>query len=696
MAETTGGYDANRDYLVNVEAAGDRVRAFLDGAPLFDVHDNRFASGSVALYCGQNAGGQFRDARVDDLRGNAPVVYRFKFTTSDFTDFRHHVHSFTSQVFRAALPDLNGVAASIGAAVALTAVGQPPAEAEARAYDTLATKALGTDARQPVTRLDVSRVEQGGAALGLLVRTADPVDWRRTALSLLRAPPQPLLPDPPHGPRLIRATFATDAAPQPNAESVTVLLDAGMDLAGWRIQRRTLPSANAPAMADGSVLFRAGLDADQGPDAIQTAPLWEPALANLADFRVISAVGGVGTPMWAAGAGVLRQDGNFRVVDPPFVTPPRKPGTYAVCTAAASWRDIRLAARLRASPGGAIGMVFRFRDVQNHYRFAFDSVRNVRELTKRVNGTIRLLFSQPFAFVTGHTTKWSWRRSPAGCASASTACRSARSSTTTSLRGSAGFYTYERPLPRFDQVVAESLTRVLGPWIIHDHGDIHAASRWRIENRLLRQDVELFTAAPSVATADRSGSAAVTGDATLTDLRITAAAQPPGPGTRLRVPLADADNHYRLLFGVARQRRLVRRAGGVSTLLWSAAAGPLAPMEVIIEAIGDRLRAWVDDAPLFDVYDDGLAAGQAGVLSLDGSAGAWSAFEVRHARPGWEDWHVFGAAEGWRAAGRRFEVRGARGRPDTRGAVQGRSASSRSWPPPDSRRGCGPQALTCV
>ena len=208
---------------------------------MFNVRDNRLASGSVSLYCGQNAGGQFRDVRVDDLRGNAPVVYRFKFTTSDFTDFRHHIHSFQGLVFRAALADLNDVAASVGAAVALAAANQQPAEAEARAYNTLADKALGTAARQPVTRLDVSRVEHGGSALALIVRTADPLDWRRTTLSLLLAPAQLLQSDPPTGPRLIRATFAMGAAPQPNDESVTALLDAA--------HRRTALATNIPAAA---------------------------------------------------------------------------------------------------------------------------------------------------------------------------------------------------------------------------------------------------------------------------------------------------------------------------------------------------------------------------------------------------------------------------------------------------------------
>ncbi|HEU0138916.1 MAG TPA: hypothetical protein VFQ79_04365 [Bryobacteraceae bacterium] len=661
LDESAGGYDTNRDYLASIEAAGPRIRVFLDGAPLFDVSDNRFASGSVALYCGQNAGGHFRDARVDDLRGTAPVVYRLKFTTSDFTDFRHHIHSFPSQVFRAAFPDLNDVAASIGAALPLTGATQAPQEAEARAYDTLATKALGTAARQPVALLDVTRVEQGGAALGFLVRTADPIDWRRTALSLLRAPQQPLMPDAPSIPRLIRATFATGATPQPNDESITVLLDTGMDLAGWQIQRRTLPSANAQALAAETVLFRANLDTDQGPDSIQSDSLWKPRLNNLNDFDMADSPGGIGTSMWAAGAGFLRQDGNFRVTDPPLTEPPPRLGTYAVRALAGEWRDVRFSVRLRANTGAAAGVVFRYQDVQNHYRFAFDSARNVQELTKRVNGRTSLLFRKPFNFAAGRFHALVVEALGARLRVTVDRLQIAEVFDDDLAQGAAGFYTFLQPLPRFDQVTAASLTRTLGPWTIYDHGDVRATSEWRVENRLLRQSVDLFTAPPAAATAQRSGSAAVTGDAAWTDVRITAAAQPEAAGIAgIVFRWRDSDNHYRLVFdGVNGQRWLVRRMGGVSTRLWSG-AGQLGTMEVAVEAIGNRLRAWVDGAVLFDVYDDALAAGRAGVLSMDDSAGVWSAFEVRHVQPAWEDWHVFGTNEGWRAAGRRFEIRAGR------------------------------------
>ena len=666
LGEARGGYDMNRDYLVQIEVVrqqvevvgqqvDSRIQAFVDGVLVFDVIDNRFASGGVALYCGQNAGGQFRDVRVDDLRGRAPIVYRFKFTTSEFTDFRHHVHSHPGLAFRATLPDLNGVAAALGQAVALDVANQPPANSEARAYDELAVKSLGTDARQTLTRLDVTRIEHAGTAIGLLVRTAEPIDWRRTSAALARAQGQALLPVPANGPRVIRATFADTAALRANDESVAILLDAGADVGGWRVQTRSLPSANAPVDPDGTVLFGANLDVDRQGDALKRARLWRPPLADLAQFTSVNAPGGIGTASWAAGAGVLRQDGNYLVPDMAAAEPARQ-GTYAVRTGA-DWRDVRMAARIRLSATGAAGIVCRFQDANNHYRFAFDPTRNVSELTKRVNGVTSALFSQPFALTVGQQSEVVFEALGSRLRITVNRVVIAEVFDGDLTHGSVGFHTWARPLPRFDRVTVESVARTLGPWTIHDHGGIEFASRWQVWQRTFRQDAALFASAPSLAMIDRSGSAAVPGDSGWTDVRIVASFDAALAGAAgLVFRWHDADHHYRLLFdGTTRQSRLVRRSGGASTVLWSAAA-PFTSMEVVVEAIGNRLRAWVDDVLLFDVRDDGLSTGRAGVLAIDGAAAIWSAFMVRHVEPKWEDWYQFDAAIGWRAAGRRLRV----------------------------------------
>jgi hypothetical protein len=70
-------FQTNRDYRVTIEAVGDRLRVSLDEEVVCDVNDPALASGGVGLYCWDNAGARFGDVRVDDLRKQAPVVYRY-------------------------------------------------------------------------------------------------------------------------------------------------------------------------------------------------------------------------------------------------------------------------------------------------------------------------------------------------------------------------------------------------------------------------------------------------------------------------------------------------------------------------------------------------------------------------------------------------------------------------------------------
>jgi hypothetical protein len=117
--------------------------------------------------------------------GPGPVVYRFAFTTSRFTDFLHHLHSFDDETWRLDLAPPPALAAALAAAAPPDA---PPADAEAerRAYEALAA-ALGTAARRAPARVEATRLHGAGAAWALLVRSPEPIDWRRTTLEVLFA-----------------------------------------------------------------------------------------------------------------------------------------------------------------------------------------------------------------------------------------------------------------------------------------------------------------------------------------------------------------------------------------------------------------------------------------------------------------------------------------------------------------------------
>jgi hypothetical protein len=77
-------------------------------------------------------------------------------------------------------------------------------------------------------------------------------------------------------------------------------------------------------------------------------------------------------------------------------------GTGATCASPQSPRNAT----------GAVGIVFRFRDVNNHYG-SLSMARATSELTKRVNGVTQLLFSHPSPLVIGQQYKIVVKRSRA-------------------------------------------------------------------------------------------------------------------------------------------------------------------------------------------------------------------------------------------------------------------------------------------
>ena len=94
LEEDHFAYILNEDLLITAEVIGSSLRLFQDGALIFDVTDEWIARfGTTGLYSWNNGGAGFTDVRVDDFRAEAPVVYRFKFTTSKFANFFHHMRS---------------------------------------------------------------------------------------------------------------------------------------------------------------------------------------------------------------------------------------------------------------------------------------------------------------------------------------------------------------------------------------------------------------------------------------------------------------------------------------------------------------------------------------------------------------------------------------------------------------------------
>ena len=227
-------YEQQRDYLVTVEATGDALRVYQDGAPVFEVNDAAHAQGSVGLYAYGNTGARFADVRVDDFRQTARAAYRFQFTTSLFANFFHHLHSYQDETWRVAVEaaDVASALPALGKAVPPDA---PPTDEEARAYETLATALLGQTARQNPREVQVTRVDISGVPSAYLVQSPEPIEWRRTALALLRTDFARTEPATPGRVKLAAVNFGGDRI---SIASVALLLREPLNLTGYRIESR--------------------------------------------------------------------------------------------------------------------------------------------------------------------------------------------------------------------------------------------------------------------------------------------------------------------------------------------------------------------------------------------------------------------------------------------------------------------------
>jgi YVTN family beta-propeller protein len=232
-------YNAGQDdpYRIRIEAVGSRILISQNGAVVFTVASAASLTGTAGL---RQPAAQtvFSDFGVSDLSAGAPVAYRFHFTTSKFTNFYHQIHSFQDRLWTAD----RTTPLDLSAAVSSLPTGELPAQSvtdmEARAYDDLALQALGSASAQDPPQLDITRLEHANAVLGWLVRSPEPIDYTRAQITLSAVPRILARGKAPGAVKIAEAELG-------DAESVTLLAREAIDLTGYRVEYRQMPSALA-------------------------------------------------------------------------------------------------------------------------------------------------------------------------------------------------------------------------------------------------------------------------------------------------------------------------------------------------------------------------------------------------------------------------------------------------------------------
>jgi hypothetical protein len=101
---------------------------------------------------------------------------------------------------------------------------------------------------------------------------------------------------------------------------------------------------------------------------------------------------------WSAASGTMVQSSNIYSLSGGDLA---RPGTYAYYSGGIAWTDYRADVTLRSEDDDAIGVMFRYQDSNNYYRFSWDRSRNYRRLVKKEAGVFSVLVEDAVPYNTG-------------------------------------------------------------------------------------------------------------------------------------------------------------------------------------------------------------------------------------------------------------------------------------------------------
>jgi len=349
----------------------------------------------------------------------------------------------------------------------------------------------------------------------------------------------------------------------------------------------------------------------------------------LSGYTVIDETGTGGPSAWLVSGGVLVQGSG--IGGPVGSVDNDRPGTLLI-TGSQTWVDYTTTVRLKSHERGRCGVLFRYRDKDNYYRFLMDEKRPLMRLEKKVNGVYTTLAERLVPYVRHNYYD-------VRCVANGTSIEvyvddepffSVTDSSLTA--GQVGLYTWQNLLTVFeDLTVTESddyqapVNRVftdffedgaLRGWTIIDHARQSGASSWL-------ETIGVPMQLSNIGDLDVTNPIAKRGtvclaDATVPDDMQFAASMLSYDDDAMGLVFryTDADNHYRFSWNRAlRERQLQKVHQGVWSVLWSDSNdfNPLQWYRVRIEAVGPRLRLFVGEELLADVTDLTHKSGSAGL-----------------------------------------------------------------------------------
>ncbi len=297
------------------------------------------------------------------------------------------------------------------------------------------------------------------------------------------------------------------------------------------------------------------------------------------------------------------------------------------------WTDYRLRVGLSSDGGtGAIGVVFRFSDDRNYYRFSMDRSGPTRRLDRVVNGVVTTLISDDVPHPANERMTVTVDAIGARLRVYVGAALVFDQVEASHPAGMIGLYAHDNDNACFDEVEVEvppleafALFRdrfregSSAAWQVVTAGNVSGPAAWSAATGVMVQSSNVHSLPVDAASLPKEGTLAIAGDSTWADLAFE---------TRLRSSdddaigivfrYVDSNNYYRL--SMARSgtyRRLVKKVNGTFTSLWTDAftfeLNRSYHVSVILK--GSMIRLFFDGVPVACVVDPSHTTGRIGLYA---------------------------------------------------------------------------------
>jgi Domain of Unknown Function (DUF1080) len=307
--------------------------------------------------------------------------------------------------------------------------------------------------------------------------------------------------------------------------------------------------------------------------------------------------------------------------NPPPTSPPE-----TIARVSSKWSDYRVSVKIRSSDNDAIGLMFRYQDSENYYRFSSNSQHKYRRLEKRVGGVFKVLAQDSVAYKPGQTYALQIFAQGSSLKVLSDG-KTIFSVTDSSLsEGTIALYSDYNQGSSFDDVLVEDLTtgKVLlsesfndhdhAGWTIIDEGNVNGPSKWSAATGALMQSSNIGSAE-----SDDPGTYALFTRGSWQDYRValkmrSADNDPIGVLFRFQ----DSENYYRLSWDKQTAgRRLIKREKGVFKILAQDTVPYIAGKKYDVEIIaqGSSLKVNIDGKSAFSVTDQSFKNGAVALYS---------------------------------------------------------------------------------